>query len=318
MQPLVIGHRGACAHAAENSLASAALAHAQGADLIELDVILSRDGQLVVCHDLHLDELTDVAVRFPGRARADGLTYVLDLDGSELRQLRTGPRKDGPPRTFPTQPLATLDAHLDQLAALNAARAHTAPGSRPVELYLELKSPAWHAAAGRDLTTAALACLTRHGLSRTTDPVIVETFDPAELRRLRFDLKTNLRLTQLLGENAWAEAHCDYDTLRTPAGLREIATYAQAVAINLDRVLAGVCSDSRSPSATPQFTSFVADAHAAGLRAHAYTFRADALPHGQTDAARVLHWLLDDAQAGLDGLFTDHPDVMRAFLGSKR
>ena len=312
MQPLVIGHRGACAYVAENSLASAALAHAQGADLVELDVILSRDGQLVVCHDLHLDELTDVAARFPGRARADGKTYALDLDWAELRQLRAGPRADGPPRTFPTQPLATLDQHLDQLAALNAARARAVAGSRPVELYLELKSPAWHAAAGRDLTAAALACLTRRGLTAAVAPVIVETFDAAELRRLRFELKTELRLTQLLGENAWDEAPCDFDALRTPAGLREIATYAQVAAINVDRVLAGVSADGR----TPRLTSFVADAHAAGLRAHAYTFRADALPHGQTDATRVLRWLLDDA--GLDGLFTDQPDVMRAFLDANR
>lgn len=292
MRPLIIGHRGACGYAAENTLASAALAHAQGADLVELDVILSRDNRLVACHDLHLDDLTDVASRFPGRTRDDGRTYVLDLDWPELGTLRVGPRHDGSPapRVFPPQPLATLDQHLDRLAELNRTT------GRNVRLYLELKSPAWHAAAGRDLCAAALVCLARHGITRETDPVIVESFDPAALRRLRHDFKTTLRLTQLLGENAWHEAGCDYDTMRTDTGLRDTSAYAGAVAVNLER-------------ATP---AFVRTAHAAGLDVHAYTFRADALPAGHTTANSALHSLF--VEAGLDGLFTDQPDVVARFL----
>lgn len=284
--PLIIGHRGACGYSAENTLASAALAHAQGADLIELDVILSRDGELVVCHDLHLDDLTDVAAHFPNRARADGLTYVLDLDWAELRTLRVGPRRNGSPapRVFPPQPLATLDAHLGQLAALNHTTGHR------VGLYLELKSPAWHTAAGCDLCAAALACLARHNLTRATDPVIVESFDPAALKRLRFEFKAKLRLTLLLGENDGNEAACDYDALRTDVGLRDIASYAQAVAINLERAQA----------------PFVRAAHAAGLAVHAYTFRADALPVGFANAREAWDGLI---ATELDGVFTDQPDL---------
>lgn len=286
MRPLIIGHRGACGYAPENTLASAALAHAQGADLIELDVILSRDGELVVCHDLHLDDLTDIAGRFPGRTRIDGLTYVLDLDWSELRTLQIGPRRDGTPapRIYPFQPLATLDQHLDQLAALNRST------GRRVELYLELKSPGWHAAAGRDLCSAALARLARHRLTRATDPVIIESFDPTVLHQLRFDFKTTLRLTQLLGENSWHEASCDYDAMRTAAGLRAIAGYASAVAVNLER--------------TTQ--SFVCASHAAGLAVHAYTFRADAIPPGCATAKETWDALIS---TGVDGIFTDQPDL---------
>lgn len=291
-RPLIIGHRGACGYAAENSLASAAFAHVQGADLVELDVILSRDGELVVCHDLHLDDLTDVATRVPGRARSDGLTYAFDLDWPELRTLKVGPRRDNlpAPRVFPSQTLATLDEHLAQLDELNRSTGRT------VQLYLELKSPAWHAAAGRDLCAATLACLARHHLTRATDPVIVESFDPAALKRLRFEFKTHLRLTQLLGENAWNEADCDYDILRSDAGLRDIATYAQAVATNIERVN----------------TAFVHAAHAAGLDVHAYTFSSDALPNGHTTVETALQALLCDAR--LDGLFTDQPDVVARFL----
>ena len=291
--PLIIGHRGACGYAAENSLVSAALAHTQGVDLIELDVILSHDNELVACHDLHLNDLTDVAARFPDHNRADGLTYVIDLDWAKLRTLHLNPRHDGSPapRVFPPQPLATLDQHLDQLVELNRNT------NRRVELYLELKSPAWHSAADRDLCAAVLTCLARHNLTRATDPIIVESFDPAALKRLCSKFKTSLRLTQLLGENAWHESTCDYDAMRTDAGLRDIATYAQAIATNLDHATA----------------PFVRAAHAAGLNVHAYTFRADALPTGYATTAAALHALFNEV--GIDGLFTDHPDIVAHFLG---
>ena len=159
-----------------------------------------------------------------------------------------------------------------------------------------MKSPAWHADAGRDLCAAALACLTRHNLTRATDPVIVESFDPAALKRLRFEFKSKLRLTQLIGENAWREADCDCDIMRTPSGLRDIATYAQAVATNLDHATA----------------PFVRAAHAVGLDVHAYTFRADALPAGFVTTETALHFLFNET--GLDGLFTDQPDVVARFL----
>ena len=70
--PLIIAHRGASAYLPEHTLPAKVLAHAQGADFIEQDVVLSRDGVPIVLHDIHLDATTDVAERFPGRARQDG------------------------------------------------------------------------------------------------------------------------------------------------------------------------------------------------------------------------------------------------------
>src|SRR5690606_38952800 len=92
-RPLVIAHRGASGYLPEHTLPAKALAHAQGADFLEQDVVASRDGALLVFHDLVLDELTDVAERFPGRARADGLHYVIDFDLAELRTLKAGERR---------------------------------------------------------------------------------------------------------------------------------------------------------------------------------------------------------------------------------
>ncbi len=93
--PLVIAHRGASGHLPEHTLAAKALAVGLGAGAIEQDVVLSRDGVPIVFHDPYLDATTDVAARFPGRARADGRHYVMDFDLAELRTLATA-RAGGP------------------------------------------------------------------------------------------------------------------------------------------------------------------------------------------------------------------------------
>ena len=80
MRPLLIAHRGASGYLPEHTLAAKQLAHEMGADYLEQDVVASRDDELIVLHDIHLDRVTDVADRFPGRERDDGRFYVRDFD----------------------------------------------------------------------------------------------------------------------------------------------------------------------------------------------------------------------------------------------
>ncbi|MDH5620361.1 MAG: glycerophosphodiester phosphodiesterase family protein, partial [Gammaproteobacteria bacterium] len=75
MRPVVIAHRGASGHLPEHTLPAKALAYAMGADYLEQDIVATRDDRLIVVHDIHLDRVTDVAARFPGRARDDGRYY---------------------------------------------------------------------------------------------------------------------------------------------------------------------------------------------------------------------------------------------------
>ncbi len=82
---IVIAHRGASGYLPEHTLVGKALAYGLGADYLEQDVVATRDAQLVVLHDLHLDDVSDVAQRFPGRHRDDGLHYVIDFDLAELQ-----------------------------------------------------------------------------------------------------------------------------------------------------------------------------------------------------------------------------------------
>ena len=92
--PLVIAHRGASGYLPEHTLEAATLAYAQGADFIEQDVVLSKDGVPVVLHDIHLDTVTNVAKRFPDRKREDGRYYVIDFTLKELKTLRVHERTD--------------------------------------------------------------------------------------------------------------------------------------------------------------------------------------------------------------------------------
>ncbi|MEY3852675.1 MAG: hypothetical protein RI910_1655, partial [Verrucomicrobiota bacterium] len=91
-RPLIIAHRGASGYLPEHTLAAKALAYGQGADFLEQDVVLSKDGVPVVFHDTHIDTTTDVARKFPGRQRTDGRFYALDFTIAELKQLNVAER----------------------------------------------------------------------------------------------------------------------------------------------------------------------------------------------------------------------------------
>ena len=196
----------------------------------------------------------------------------------------------------------TLDEELDLVRGLNRAT------GRVAGIYTEVKSPAWHHAQGKDCTRAVLDTLARHGYTRRDQPVYLQCFDDVELMRMRDELRTDLKLIQLIGENEWQEAATDYDALRTPAGLGRVARYAAGIGPPIARVV-GWDGDG-----TARATSLVTDAHALGLAVHPYTFRIDDLPAGPANAD-ALHAALFDL-AGVDGLFTDFPDRTKAYIDS--
>lgn len=291
--PVVIAHRGASGYLPEHTLPAKALAHAQGADYLEQDVVMTRDGVPVVLHDVHLDGVSDVAERFPGRARADGRWYCADLTLEEARSLSLTERFDPragravfPGRFPPGQArfgIVTLEEEIAFVAGLNRTTGRT------VGIYPEIKQPGWHRREGHDLAVAVLAILRRHGYATKADPCFLQCFDPAEVARIRRELGWEGRLVQLVGGR-------DQDDLVTDAGLDRIAAVADGIGPALDRV---VGPDGAS-------TGLVERAHARGLVVHPYTFRRDALPDWAGSADTCLGRL---AAAGIDGLFTDFPDV---------
>jgi glycerophosphoryl diester phosphodiesterase len=297
--PIVIAHRGASGYLPEHTLAAKALAHGLGADYIEQDVVATRDSQLVVLHDLYLDDVTDVALKFPGRQRDDGRHYVIDFDLAELEVLTVferrapGTVKAKYPARFPAHVglfgIATLAQELELIAGLNRST------GRAVGIYSEIKDPGWHRRHGVDLSKLVLAELRAFGYSRAEDAAFVQCFDAAELARVKTDLECRLPLIQLVG------AEPEYAALLTESGLRSVAAYAYGIGPHYSQIVAA------EEGRRPRPAELARRARNAGLRVHAYTFRRDDLP----PYARTLEELLELVFAGgaVDGVFSDHPDV---------
>lgn len=307
--PLVIAHRGASGYLPEHSLAAYAFAYALGADYLEPDIVITRDGHPIALHDLTLDATTNVREVFPGRARDDGLHYVVDFTLAEIRQLRMFERIE--PETgeqrYPVRfPAALGDFRVVTLAELiELTQGLNASTGRDVGIYPETKFPAFHEAAGHDIAAIVLEVLEGHGYREREHRAIIQSFEPEPLRRLREE-GVRLRLVQLLGENDWDMNHVDYAPMYTAEGLAEIAAYADGIGPPITRIILGV-----DANGAPQFSTLVADAHAAGLAVHPYTVRTDALPEG-ISIGDLLYLLLEIQQ--VDGLFIDQPDVMVEFL----
>jgi len=295
---IVIAHRGASGYLPEHTLVGKALAYGLGADYLEQDVVATRDAELVVLHDLHLDEVSDVARRFPGRHRSDGLHYVIDFDLAELEQLTLFERRTPGARTakypgrFPADigvaRIATLDDELRLIHGLNQST------GRAVGIYPEIKDPQWHREHGIDLASLLLAKLQAFGYSRPEHAAFVQCFDANELLRVHDELGCGLRLIQLVGdEPAYAE-------LLTPAGLARVARYAFGLGPNHRQLVA----DERG---RPKTTALTTRARELGLRLHPYTFRREELPGYAATLEQLLEVFL--GQARVDGVFCDFPDV---------
>jgi len=280
--PIVIGHRGAPGHRPEHTLPCYELAVRMGADFIEPDLVCTADGVLVARHDAELSGTTDIATR-PDLAhlrRADGW-FVEDLKLVQVRTLRAVERL---PELRTTaydghDPVPTLDEILDLRARLSAEL------GRVIGVYLELKDPARFARLGLPLGPPLLAALEAAGLNTPDAPVIVESF--ASLRELRDDLRVPIgRLVEPGAE--------------VPVAV--IAEYAQAVGAAKDLVIP---RDAAGRLTTP--TPLVAEAHAAGLAVHCWTFRDEApfRPTGLDAAGELTAFFA----AGVDGVFADSPDT---------
>lgn len=304
--PLLIAHRGASGYVPEHTLLAVATAHVMGADYIEQDVVLSADRVPVILHDIHLDTTTDVATRFPDRARADGRWYAIDFTLQELKTLAVSERRSGADApAYPDRfPLVALPLRIPTLAeevvlidGLNKSRGRTAG------LYIEFKGPAFHRQQGMDIATAVLEVLDTHGLNDGDAKVFLQCFDPETLRELHDSQRTPLPLIQLIAENSWGEVPgVDFDAMRRDEGLSEVAQYADGIGPWIPHLF---LQDGE------QLSPLVAAAHDVGLAVHPYTLRRDD-PGAATDFTTLQRRVLIDAN--VDGVFSDFPDLTRQFI----
>ncbi len=308
----IIAHRGASGDRPEHTLAAYELAIDQGADFIEPDLVLTRDGVFVARHENEISGTTDVAdhPEFADRKttkRFDGheLTgwFTEDFTLAELRTLRA---KERLPFLRPDNtayngqfPIPTLE---DVLALVKRKEAET---GRVIGIYPEMKHPGYFETLGFDMVPMLIDQLKEAGYEDRDDPVFIQCFEVKPLVRAR--LRTKLRLVQLISAEGSPPDIEDgsYPLMVTPIGLSRVAVYADGIGPDMRLVL--------DADGTP--TDVVKDAHEQGLVVHPYTLRREnafmpeSLKSSDNPAGLggfpVLMGLL--VKAGVDGFFTDHP-----------
>jgi glycerophosphoryl diester phosphodiesterase len=331
-RPFVIAHRGASGYVPEHTLAGYFIAIQQGADYVEPDLVISKDGALLARHENEISGTTDVASRPEFAARKttrsiDGESvtgwFTEDFTLAELKTLRARERlpqlRRGNTKYDGAFTIPTFDEVLELVAAADAQRAANArarglPPPPRIGIYPETKHPSYFARLGLHFDEALLEALTRHGYSKRSDPVCLQSFEVANLKALR--RRTDPPLVQLVSATGQpfdftlAGDKRTYLDLMSDAGLKEIAGYADAIGPHKGMIV------QFGPSG-PAPTGLGRRARAAGLGVHVWTLRAENefLPAAlrssadvaaQGDMKREIHALLD---AGITGFFSDFPDL---------
>jgi glycerophosphoryl diester phosphodiesterase len=319
----LVGHRGAPGYRPEHTLASYELAYRQGAGWVDVDLVPTKDGQLVARHENELGGTTDVAAHPEFAARrttkvVDGVSrtgwFTEDFTLAELKTLRATERipqlrphntsYDGRWQIVTYQEVLELTERLGR-------ELHRTLGTYP-----EVKHSTYFAAIGLPIEPALVGTLNRNGLNRRDAPVVIQSFEVSNLEALSEQVRVPLlQLTSDTGAPADFVAKGDkrtYADLVTPAGLKEISTYADYLGPDKHQIIP---RDAAGNLGAP--TNLVRDAHDAGLEVAPYTFRNENgfLPANLRSGQDQAQWgdVFAEESAflatGIDGLFADHPDT---------
>ena len=318
-KPTVIAHRGASGERPEHTRAAYDLAIEQGADFIEPDLVMTRDGHLVVRHENEISETTNVADRPEFAARrttrdVDGVPitgwFTEDFTLAELKALRARERL---PALRPAsaafddqEPILTFDE------VVEIARDASARTGRVIGVAPELKHPSHFAALGLPMEDAFVAALERHGLTGADAPILIQCFEVGPLQRLKARIDAPLLQLMSVAGGPADRPDLTYAAMSTPEGLSAVAAYADAVGVETGLILP---RDDMARSLTA--TSLVADAHAAGLKVVVWTFRAEnaflPLERRHSDAPAehgdLAGYLKAFYALGVDAVFSDFPDA---------
>ena len=313
-RPAVAAHRGASGYLPEHTLESKAMAYGLGADFIEPDVLLTRDGVPIVLHDLTLQRTTDVAEKFPTRHRGANSAgvlqyYAIDFTWDEIKTLTVTEsvnRQTGNqtyPGRFPAENgvgfrIHTLEEEILLVKGLNQSTdSQRSPLflNKEVGIYPELKEPAFHINEGRPIEGPLLEVLIRHGYNQPNAKVILQSFDFESLKRAR-----------ALGWVAPVAMLPATEYLLSKEGIAEIAEYAEIYAPTISSLLAA--SDfGWIPHDRVQWS------RDEGMDIHTWTYRTDALGlQDRFEENELLDVLFKVIK--VDGIFTDFTDVVCDYL----
>jgi len=273
-----IAHRGASAYAPENTLAAYRLAIAQGAEFVEQDLQITKDGVLVCLHDLTLERTTNVKEVFPDRYHKDAANpaarqyFVSDFTLAEIKRLDAGSWMN---EKFRGERVPTWQEAIELIRG-------------KAGLYPETKAPEVYGSRGFDMERLVLEQLKKNKLDRpgadAKTPVIIQSFSPESLKKMRFELKTRLPLVLLIDSDPRGNR-------LSAEGLKETKKFAD-----------GIGPNKRLVDANPQI---VRQAHDAGLTVTLYTFRSSMPGRFKTVREEMEQFLYT---FGVDAVFTDNPD----------
>ncbi|HKQ72295.1 MAG TPA: glycerophosphodiester phosphodiesterase family protein [Blastocatellia bacterium] len=282
---VLVAHRGASAYAPEHTIEAYRLAIEQGADFVEQDLQITKDGVLICLHDLTLERTTNVEEIFPGRYRVDVSDdqptgskpekhwYVSDFTVSEIKQLDAGSWFNA---KFTGVKVPTFQEAIDLVRG-------------KAGLYPETKAPEVYGKRGFEMEKLVIEILKKNHLDSPgadpKTPVIIQSFSAESLRKMRSELKTTLTLTFLIGadpQNKWLSAD----------GLKGVKEFA-----------AGIGPSKRLIELKPEIVKW---AHEAGLTVTPYTFRSASTGKFKDVREEMRHFLFD---YGVDAVFTDNPDM---------
>jgi glycerophosphoryl diester phosphodiesterase len=346
MEPIVIGHRGASGYLPEHTLESYALAIELGADYIEPDLVSTKDGVLIARHEPNITATTNVQSRpeFANRKRkmkVDGVEeegwFASDFTLAEIKTLYALQAFSERAQEFNGKFRIPTFAEVIELAQRKSR------GGKRIGIYPETKHPTYHKDLGLPLEDTLVNTLKRYGWNHKNAPVFIQSFETANLKELR--KKTPVRLVQLIDADdialdgaitfvapfdkpydwvAAARQGLFKDSL-TPAGLAEVATYADGIGpwkpyiistkgtdANGDGKADDINGDGKVNDADRTLlppSTVIADAKRAGLLVHPFTFRNEQRRLAADYAGNPINEYLKLYELGVDGLFTDFPDT---------
>jgi len=312
-EKIVIAHRGASGYLPEHTLEAKSMAYAMGAHYIEQDIVMTKDNVLIVMHDITLDRTTDVADKFPHKARDDNRYYAIDFTLKEIQTLSATERffldetkKNQEYKTrFPINTSSfrvhTFEEEIQLIQGLNNSTGNN------IGIYPEIKQPIFHRNEGKDLSSAIVSTLKNYDYKTKQSKLYLQTFCFEELKILKNEIlpeaEIDLNLIQLVdNENT-------YPWIFEEDGMQRLANFADGIAPEKSLIVTNL-----STVSSIKITQLVRRAHAAGLKVHPYTYRSD--PGQMPSYVKSFEELLEKhyLDADVDGIFTDFPDKATRFL----
>lgn len=295
---IIIGHRGAPGHTPEHTLRSYKIALDMGADYIEPDLVMTKDGVLIVRHENEISETTNVAEVFPKRQATktiDGEVktgwFTEDFTLAEIKRLRV--RERLPFRSQSENGRYEISTFEEILGFLKLEEKKR---NKKIGIAPEIKHSAYFSNIRLAMEDKLVRLLNKYNLNQADSKVMIQSFETENLKYLKAKAKAKVELVQLLDDGA-----------PLPIDFIAIAEYANWVSPSKSYLV-----QMEKDGAIHSITKFVEEAHAAKLKVVPYTFRSDELFLASAYGGDYKNEYNLFFNLGVDAVFTDFPDHARS------